>query len=106
MQAKLAPLSPAQYLAWEEQSPVKCEYINGEIYAQPGAKRAHNLIAGNLFARAWSAAKVRPACQVFGSDMKSMSSRATASTIPTSVCPAILRITTSSTWCTLVSLSR
>ena len=70
MQPKLAPLSPAQYLAWEEKSPVKCEYIDGEIYAQSGAKRAHNLIAGNLFARAWSAAKVRPGCQVFGSDLK------------------------------------
>jgi Uma2 family endonuclease len=70
MQPKPAPLSPAQYLAWEEQSPVKYEYVSGEMYAQSGARRAHNLIAGNLYSRAWTAAKARPGCQVFGSDMK------------------------------------
>jgi Uma2 family endonuclease len=70
MRPKATPLSAAQYLAWEEGSPVKCEYVNGETYAQSGAKRAHNLISGNLFSRAWTAAKTRPGCHVFGSDMK------------------------------------
>ncbi len=70
MQPKPAPLSPEQYLAWEEQSPAKYEYVNGETYAQSGAKRAHNLIATNLVYRARSAAKARRECQVFGSDMK------------------------------------
>jgi len=70
MQAKPAPLSPDQYLAWEEQSPVKHEYVNGETYTQSGAKRAHNLIAANLLYLACSAAKIRQGCQVFGPDMK------------------------------------
>jgi Uma2 family endonuclease len=67
---KLAPLSPAEYFERDERSPVKCEYVDGEVYAQSGAKRPHNLIAGNLFARAWLAARARRGCQVFGSDMK------------------------------------
>jgi Uma2 family endonuclease len=71
MQPKPAPLSPAEYLDREETSPVKCEYVNGEIYAMTGAKRAHNLIASNLVYRARGAATGhRSGCQVFGSDMK------------------------------------
>ena len=71
MQPKPAPLSLAEYLDREEKSPVKCEYVNGEIYAMSGAKRRHNLIAANLRYRARGAATGRRSdCQVFGSDMK------------------------------------
>ena len=70
MQPKPAPLSPAQYLEWEEKSPVKHEYVDGEIYAMSGAKRRHNLIAANLVSQAWNAGSNRKDCQVFGSDMK------------------------------------
>lgn len=71
MQPKPAPLSLAEYLDREEKSPVKCEYVNGEIYAMSGAKRRHNLIAANLLYRARGAATGRRSdCQVFGSDMK------------------------------------
>lgn len=70
MQPKPAPLSPAEYLEREEKSPVKCEYVDGEVYAMAGAKRRHNLIAANLVARAWRAAARLEDCQVFGSDMK------------------------------------
>jgi Uma2 family endonuclease len=71
MQPKAAPLSPAEYLDREEKSPVKCEYVNGEIYAMSGAKRRHNLIAANLLYRArGAAAGRRSGSQVFGSDMK------------------------------------
>ena len=71
MQPKSAPLSPAEYLDREEKSPVKCEYVNGEIYAMSGAKRRHNLIVANLLYRARGAATgPRAGCQVFGSDMK------------------------------------
>ena len=70
MQPKPAPLSPAQYLEWEEKSPVKHEYVDGEIYAMSGAKRRHNLIAANLVSHAWNAGSNRKDCQVFGSDMK------------------------------------
>ena len=71
MQPKAGPLSPAEYLDREEKSPVKCEYVNGEIYAMAGGKRRHNLIASNLLYRARGAAiGPRSGCQVFGSDMK------------------------------------
>jgi Uma2 family endonuclease len=71
MQPKPTPLSAAEYLEREEKSPVKCEYVNGEIYAMSGAKRRHNLIASNLVYRARGAATgPRSGCQVFGSDMK------------------------------------
>jgi Uma2 family endonuclease len=70
MQQKPNLLSPAQYLDREEKSPVKCEYVDGEIYAMSGATRRHNLLAGNLFYRAREAANNHKDCQVFGSDMK------------------------------------
>lgn len=70
MQPKPAPLSPAEYLEREQRSPVKCEYVDGEIYAMSGATRRHNLITSNLLGRAWNAGTNRHECQVFGSDMK------------------------------------
>ena len=69
MQPKPMPLTPREYLELEERSPVKNEFIDGEIFAMSGAKRRHNLIASNLLYRARQAASSGP-CQVFGSDMK------------------------------------
>lgn len=43
-------LTPDEYLQMEEQSPIKHEYINGEVYAMAGANDAHVTITGNLFA--------------------------------------------------------
>ncbi len=42
--------SESDYLAYEAQSPVRHEYIAGEIFAMTGASIRHNVIAGNLFA--------------------------------------------------------
>src|SRR5580700_6843836 len=70
VEPKPALLSPAEYLEREEKNPVKCEYVDGEVYAMSGAKRRHNLIASNLVHRAREAANSREGCQVFGSDMK------------------------------------
>lgn len=41
-------LSPADYLAWEAEQPIKYEYLNGEAYAMTGGTLAHNDIAVNL----------------------------------------------------------
>ncbi len=41
-------LSPEEYLNYEEDSPVKHEYIDGEIYAMAGTTDTHNIIALNL----------------------------------------------------------
>ena len=71
MEPKPALLTPLEYLEREEKSLIKCEYVDGEVYAMAGAKRRHNLIASNLVYRARDAAAAgRQDCQVFGSDVK------------------------------------
>ena len=41
-------VSPEDYLAGEQQSPIKHEYKQGQIYAIVGAKKPHVIIASNL----------------------------------------------------------
>jgi Uma2 family endonuclease len=43
------PLTVEEYLKFEEESPIKHEYIDGEVYAMSGTTDTHNTIAGNLF---------------------------------------------------------
>jgi len=57
-------------LEWEAKSPLKHEYVDGEVYAMSGAKRRHNLITSQLVRHTRNAADNREGCQVFGSDMK------------------------------------
>jgi len=42
-------LSPAEYLAWEEQQEEKHEYENGRIYAMAGASENHIIITDTVF---------------------------------------------------------
>jgi Uma2 family endonuclease len=42
-------ISAEDYLEGERISPIKHEYIRGEIYAMAGASKAHGIVAGNLF---------------------------------------------------------
>jgi Uma2 family endonuclease len=42
------PMTPQEYLAWEEQQPIKYEYINGRVFAMTGGTIPHNDIALNL----------------------------------------------------------
>ncbi|MGB5967868.1 MAG: Uma2 family endonuclease, partial [Spirulinaceae cyanobacterium] len=42
------PLSPEDYLESEKSSPIKHEYIQGQIYAISGASDAHVTITANL----------------------------------------------------------
>ncbi|MEQ9621058.1 Uma2 family endonuclease [Coleofasciculus chthonoplastes] len=62
-------LTPDQYLKMEEQSPIKHEYIDGQIYAMAGASDPHVTIAGNLFALLRSHVR-GSGCRVYISDMK------------------------------------
>jgi len=61
--------TPAEYLAAERRSREKSEYVNGRIYAMAGATRAHNLIAGNLFAELRAQLRGRP-CEAYVNDMR------------------------------------
>lgn len=70
MPSKLVPIRIEDYLAFEERTPLKHEYVDGRIYAMTGAQRRHNLIVSRLLCRARLAADARPPCQVFASDMK------------------------------------
>ncbi len=57
------------YLAGEQVSSIRHEYVDGTVFAMAGASEKHNRIAGNIFFHLRSAARTRP-CGVFISDMK------------------------------------
>ncbi len=61
--------SPEDYLELEKISPVKHEYIQGEVYAMAGGSDAHNTIALNLLSLLRNHVR-GTACRVFSSDMK------------------------------------
>lgn len=62
-------LSVEEFLAFEDASSVRHEYVDGELYAFAGASWWHNRIAGNIFRQLSIAADDGP-CTVFISDMK------------------------------------
>ena len=41
-------MTPQEYLEWEEQQPLKYEYVNGEAFAMTGGTIPHTAIALNL----------------------------------------------------------
>lgn len=62
-------ITPEQYLALEEKSPVKHEYINGYIYAMAGASDPHVTVTGNIFTMIRNHLR-GSGCRVFFTDMK------------------------------------
>ena len=58
-----------EYLAREQRSDIRHEYLAGHIVAMGGASRRHGLIAGSLHALLLPAAR-RRGCQLFVADMK------------------------------------
>lgn len=68
--AKTAKFIPVEeYLAGEERSEVRHEYIGGEVYAMSGGSEAHNLICLNLATALRAHFRGGP-CRVFMADMK------------------------------------
>jgi Uma2 family endonuclease len=63
------PMTEAEYLAFEEASPRKHEFILGWVRALAGALENHNLIATNLIIDLGLAARGK-GCRVYGSDMR------------------------------------
>jgi Uma2 family endonuclease len=66
---KLNLISEEEYLASEESSPVKREYLAGVVYAMSGVRIAHDIIAGNTYAGLHSRLRGQP-CRPFSSDVK------------------------------------
>ena len=62
-------VSVEEYLRSEQDNPTRHDYIDGFLYAQAGASRAHNVITSNIHVLLHHAAR-KAACQVYQSDMK------------------------------------
>ena len=57
-------MTPQEYLDWEEQQPIKYEYINGEVFARSDEALGHNSIIINL-ASALNSHTRSKGCRVF-----------------------------------------
>ena len=57
-----------EYFRFEERSPIRHEYVAGEVYAMAGATARHNLIAGTIYGALLGAE--RSPTRVFMSDMR------------------------------------
>jgi len=62
-------MTPQEYLEWEEQQPIKYEYINGEVFAMTGGTLPHNSIAINLTSALKNHLRGK-GCKVFMADAK------------------------------------
>ena len=58
-----------EYLAFEEYSPIKHEYVSGEAYVMTGVTTRHNLITLNIARYLHDAARSH-GCRVFATDVK------------------------------------
>ncbi|MCB9759934.1 MAG: Uma2 family endonuclease [Alphaproteobacteria bacterium] len=56
------------FLAYEADSDIKHEFVDGEAWAMSGARRNHELVAGALFATIWNHLHDHP-CEVHKGDM-------------------------------------
>lgn len=62
-------ISVEEYLAFEEKSKRKHEYMDGEIFQMAGVKRNHSLIGSNVTTELNVKLREKP-CEVHGSDIK------------------------------------
>ena len=67
--ARVYSLTADDYLAGEALSPIRHEYVAGEVFAMAGATEEHATIAGNLFALLRTQVRGGP-CRVYIADMK------------------------------------
>jgi Uma2 family endonuclease len=62
-------MTPQEYLVWEEEQPLRYEYINGEVVAMTGGTIPHNQVAVNLATLLKSHLRGK-GCKVLTSDAK------------------------------------
>ena len=63
------PVSEEEYLRLEAQSPIKHEYVNGEMFAMTGCTLRHNTIAGNMLVALRAHLRDTP-CRAFMNDVR------------------------------------
>ncbi len=71
------PISKEEYLHLEAQSPVRHEYVSGEIFAMTGGTLRHNAIAVNLVAALHAHLRNTP-CRAFINDVRVRVAKANA----------------------------
>ncbi|HEY7375264.1 MAG TPA: Uma2 family endonuclease [Polyangia bacterium] len=83
--------SYAEYVALEEESPIRHEYLDGEIYAMAGGTPDHAALAAAVIQKLGTA--LPPGCRVFTSDLRVRIAATGLSTYPdaTVVCGKTLR---------------
>jgi Uma2 family endonuclease len=64
-----ADFTLADFLVWEAEQPERHEFLQGETFAMVGARRVHNLLAGNLYVALRQQLRGTP-CAVFIETMK------------------------------------
>ncbi|MDJ1171642.1 Uma2 family endonuclease [Roseofilum sp. BLCC_M154] len=69
MKLSTALISVPDYLEGEKLSPIRHEYIGGQIFAMSGGSEEHNRIAGNIYTRLLIHLR-GSGCKTFMSDMK------------------------------------
>ncbi len=62
-------ISVEEYLRGEQESEVRHDYVDGQVFAQAGASDKHNRITGNVFALLWNLTR-GTSCQPYINDMK------------------------------------
>jgi len=73
--------TPEEYLVRERKAQYRSEFVDGRAYAMAGASRAHNLVAGNVFAELRAQLRGKP-CEAYVSDMRVKVSRTGLYTYP------------------------
>ncbi|WP_218082909.1 Uma2 family endonuclease [Anthocerotibacter panamensis] len=69
MYMRLAQMTVAEYLNGEQDSPVRHEYLKGQVFAMAGGSREHNQISLNLATRIRTHIRGGP-CRAYVADMK------------------------------------
>jgi len=65
----LNTLTVEEYFRYDESSPIRHEYVSGELYAMTGATSRHNTITMNVATRLFAAAGDGP-CRVYVNEMR------------------------------------
>jgi Uma2 family endonuclease len=71
------PISEGEYQKLEARSPVRHEYVSGEVFAMTGGTLRHNVIAGNVFAILRAQLRNTP-CRAFINDVRVRVAKANA----------------------------